>query len=244
MHMSSIFVNRDAEYTDDSGRAVVDFAMKGHKDLTDAQGEVGDQDPDVEFEVMTPTFYHIESLYTNGTEKIPYAMEFFTVHDQSKYGCSQAELDKNPALLPSPTMHQTIAKGIPAEVLNNPEHLSFFISPIYILRRDPDLPAAASIEGLEPVPHDGQVHEEPASAPKRVSETPYGQEGGTLVAIHGESIKKVADGGITGVENVNAAAIDYDAEYYTVSGIRVMEPREGEIYIVRRGAVVTKELIK
>ena len=40
---------------------------------------------------------------------------------------------------------------------------------------------------------------------------------------------------------VDAAA---SAEYFTLQGVRVAQPEAGNIYIVRRGAEVSKELVK
>lgn len=48
----------------------------------------------------------------------------------------------------------------------------------------------------------------------------------------------------TGIEDVEAAGIDAPAEYYNLQGVRVAQPESGRIYIVRRGAVVTKELAR
>ncbi|MDE6542132.1 MAG: hypothetical protein K2L74_08970, partial [Muribaculaceae bacterium] len=53
----------------------------------------------------------------------------------------------------------------------------------------------------------------------------------------------VTIGTTTGIENVTVDAAEA-AEYYTLQGIRVAEPQAGQVYIVRRGATATKELVK
>ena len=37
---------------------------------------------------------------------------------------------------------------------------------------------------------------------------------------------------------------DATPEYFNLQGIRVAEPQAGQVYIVRRGAQVVKELVK
>jgi alpha-amylase len=47
----------------------------------------------------------------------------------------------------------------------------------------------------------------------------------------------------TGVEAVETETVEAEAEYYNLQGVRVVNPTHG-IYIVRRGAKVTKEIIR
>lgn len=58
-------------------------------------------------------------------------------------------------------------------------------------------------------------------------------------------LEKVWNGNTSGVENV---AVDNDvngpAEYFDLTGRRILSPVSGAIYIVRRGTTVTKELIR
>ena len=49
--------------------------------------------------------------------------------------------------------------------------------------------------------------------------------------------------GTAGVDNVSADFDDVPAEYFTISGVKVTNPAPG-LYIVRRGAKVTKEYIR
>lgn len=49
--------------------------------------------------------------------------------------------------------------------------------------------------------------------------------------------------GTVGIEDVTADAAA-SAEYFTLQGVRVAQPEAGNIYIVRRGAEVSKELVK
>ena len=54
--------------------------------------------------------------------------------------------------------------------------------------------------------------------------------------------------GITGIENVEVTDAETDndaaAEYFTLQGVRVANPAQGGIYIVRRGTEVSKVLVK
>lgn len=47
---------------------------------------------------------------------------------------------------------------------------------------------------------------------------------------------------LTGIENVEAASESVPAVYYNLQGIKVANPSAGEVYIVRRGNTVTKEV--
>ena len=47
----------------------------------------------------------------------------------------------------------------------------------------------------------------------------------------------------TGIEDVTVEGNEA-AEYFNLQGIRVAEPQAGQVYIVRRGAKTTKELVK
>ena len=49
--------------------------------------------------------------------------------------------------------------------------------------------------------------------------------------------------GTVGIEDVTVDAVA-PAEYFTLQGVRVAQPEAGNIYIVRRGAEVSKELVK
>lgn len=50
----------------------------------------------------------------------------------------------------------------------------------------------------------------------------------------------------SGIEDIETEDVDADAapEYFNLQGIRVAEPQAGQVYIVRRGAKTTKELVK
>ena len=64
------------------------------------------------------------------------------------------------------------------------------------------------------------------------------------VASHSIDIPNIKTGTV-GIEDV---AVDNDdnapAEYFNLQGVRVAHPEAGNIYIVRRGAKVSKELVK
>lgn len=62
--------------------------------------------------------------------------------------------------------------------------------------------------------------------------------------IVGNGYAEFNDNTPTGIEDVEAAAADAPAEYYNLQGVRVAQPEAGRIYIVRRGAVVTRELAR
>ena len=47
---------------------------------------------------------------------------------------------------------------------------------------------------------------------------------------------------ITSVESLYDSSADYTPEYYTLQGVKIKTPQKGIIYIVKRGAKVTKEL--
>ena len=48
----------------------------------------------------------------------------------------------------------------------------------------------------------------------------------------------------SGVELINAADAAADAEYYTLQGVRVAAPAAGNVYVVRRGAEVSKQYVR
>ena len=48
----------------------------------------------------------------------------------------------------------------------------------------------------------------------------------------------------SGVELINAADAAADAEYYTLQGVRVAAPAAGGVYVVRRGAEVSKQYVR
>ncbi|MDE6486154.1 MAG: hypothetical protein K2L76_01470 [Muribaculaceae bacterium] len=60
--------------------------------------------------------------------------------------------------------------------------------------------------------------------------------------IHNATIENFTTG-TTGIEDVTVEG-EAAAEYFNLQGVRVAEPRAGQIYIVRRGAKATKELVK
>lgn len=49
---------------------------------------------------------------------------------------------------------------------------------------------------------------------------------------------------VSEVIEINANDVDTTPEYYTLQGIKVNNPQQGQIVIVRRGAKVTKEIVK
>lgn len=57
-----------------------------------------------------------------------------------------------------------------------------------------------------------------------------------------EMVRTLESGEVTGVENVAIDAIDADAEYYNLQGIRILNPTHG-VYIKRRGAVSEKVIL-
>lgn len=48
----------------------------------------------------------------------------------------------------------------------------------------------------------------------------------------------------SGIDDITVSDSDAPAEYFNLQGIRVAEPQAGQIYIVRRGSNVSKELVK
>lgn len=62
--------------------------------------------------------------------------------------------------------------------------------------------------------------------------------------IVGHGYTEFNDNTQTGIEAVEAAGNDAPAEYYNLQGVRVAQPEAGQVYIVRRGAAVTKELAR
>lgn len=62
-------------------------------------------------------------------------------------------------------------------------------------------------------------------------------------AVSNEAREFAFDSGTTGVGNVAVDGEDAEVEYYNLQGVRVYNPEAG-IYIVRRGTVVTKEVIR
>ena len=58
------------------------------------------------------------------------------------------------------------------------------------------------------------------------------------------TVKYVAAEGITGVDDIAADNADAPAEYYNLQGVRVMNPAAGQLYIVRQGNKVTKQLVR
>lgn len=62
--------------------------------------------------------------------------------------------------------------------------------------------------------------------------------------IVGNGYAEFNDNTQTGIEDVEGAVSDAPAEYYNLQGVRVAQPEAGRVYIVRRGAVVTKELAR
>ncbi len=65
---------------------------------------------------------------------------------------------------------------------------------------------------------------------------------GELQADHTHTATYTTDG-TTGIEEVSAEAAAA-AEYFTLQGVRVAEPQAGNIYLVRRGDKVVKQLVK
>lgn len=67
----------------------------------------------------------------------------------------------------------------------------------------------------------------------------------TYLVVDGMDSRTVGESTTTGVEDiVSDANNDVQAIYYNIQGVRVNEPQKGQIYIVRRGDNITKELIK
>lgn len=64
----------------------------------------------------------------------------------------------------------------------------------------------------------------------------------TEAAAHRMTIKELADR-VTGIDNITTETFTGEAEYFTLQGVKVSNPTPG-IYVVRRGNVVTKEVIK
>lgn len=66
----------------------------------------------------------------------------------------------------------------------------------------------------------------------------------TLTAVSPLDKAFTADEVMTAIGNVTADADWADAEFYNLQGIRVMNPVSGQVYLVRRGADVTKVLYR
>ena len=66
----------------------------------------------------------------------------------------------------------------------------------------------------------------------------------TLTAVAPISYKIAADEVMTAISEVTADGDRADAEFFNLQGIRVMNPVPGQVYLVRRGADVTKVLYK
>ena len=69
------------------------------------------------------------------------------------------------------------------------------------------------------------------------------EHNGNVVAEHTINDIQFETTNTTGIEDV---AVDGNeaAEYFNLQGVRVAQPEAGQIYIVRRGAKVVKELVK
>ena len=52
------------------------------------------------------------------------------------------------------------------------------------------------------------------------------------------------EGTITAIETIETEEPESEAVYYNLQGVQVVNPEAGNIYIVRRGAKVTKELYR
>lgn len=120
--------------------------------------------------------------------------------------------------------------------------LKVTFTPLYLFLRQPSLPEDTEIEGL--------VKEQGASkAPERADDGSHStpSEDGHYVVLRGAPAIVGGDrnnfGGTTGIENVVVDG-NVEAEYYNIQGMRIHEPVKGQIYVVRRGATVTKELYK
>ncbi len=53
-----------------------------------------------------------------------------------------------------------------------------------------------------------------------------------------------SDGPTTGIDGIEAGSVEGLPLYYNLQGMRISTPRAGNVYIVRRGGVVTKELFR
>lgn len=63
-------------------------------------------------------------------------------------------------------------------------------------------------------------------------------------AVPTEITVTVSPGVDTGVDDIAVDSCESPAEYYNIQGMRVAEPRQGQIVIVRRGTKITKEVYR
>lgn len=152
-----------------------------------------------------------------------------------------------------------IAWNVPEEKTN--EKPQVMITPVAVFPRAPkigvitgqttDLVSVTMTRTLDKQAYDPDSGDPivASSAPRRVLSDVIDPK--SIVVVRGESFDS-ADAehgaevlGTTGIENVAYGQQD-DGEvmYFTIQGIRVENPAPGQVYLVRRGNVVTKEYIK
>lgn len=65
-----------------------------------------------------------------------------------------------------------------------------------------------------------------------------------LVTVPTRTTVKVENPMPTGVDDLMVGGVDADAEYFNLQGMRIAQPEAGNVYIVRRGAAVAKQLVR
>lgn len=209
-----------------------------------------------------PRFYHIEA-YSDATGKQEYysVPEVF-VYQPTKYHYSvknapvgDAPQELHPFLGKWETVDgesqlvgaTNVIQGFEWKKGSDKElwrQIQLRVTPVYFFVHYPGMITALTQSGgeinLEP------AEKAPARSPKRITVNPSDVADREVIVVHGGSAtKSLRDMDVeTGVEGPVADVEDVEPVYFTTSGVRVASPQPGEVYIVRRGEKVSKEICR
>ena len=200
---------------------------KGHTDMKQGDSEF-DPDNGNDGYRATAQLYMVESMMTDAGATYQYTVPTIWSH---KVGHTE-----------DPYLTWMIGENYPSDKADN---LEVRITPLHFFYRMPQ--SDVSNEVLIESDEQGNVVANAAmraAADARVVASNV--KASDIAVVRGNYYSSASDGTsfeTTGIEDVLYNSVDADAEYYNIQGMRIANPVVGEVYIVRRGNVVTKEIV-
>lgn len=232
----------------DRGDGLVDYLYHGHNGYSNDGDHVGKPGHEAN---IKPQFFHIEMNLPAGSgggyswNRYYYNYPKVLKHDPTNYACGYDDPYYSSKPL-DPNIGQPFGVAFPdptdgAVGTASKDQINLYVTPIYVFERNVALPMSAEAEGLDKIDGASYVKRRSGATdvdPADIELVVMRGAGATLSTYDGTL------GGTTGLEDVSVEAVDAEPEYYTIQGVRVVNPQPGQVYIVRRGAIVTKEYLR
>lgn len=234
---------------------VAHVQFRGHEDMSvDEEDGITAPGGDIidNQDRLVPNFYHIETKWngrhaTHVSEDAPLDeanfgdwtqnTRYYSVPTLWNHTAADNDRDFKKGYYYNTVLYPMVPMNVTETELK--ENLTVRLTPLYLFWRNPVLPTDTEVKGLK-------AESNTVNAPAKVSSSTTAAEGQYVILRGAPAEVNAANnnfGATTGIENV---LIDNEgeAQYYNIQGMRILNPVEGQIYVVRRGATVTKELYK